>query len=123
MTSELLQNIFYHNSPLHDGAVIVREGRLLAAGCMLPLSNNINLSRDLGMRHRAGVGISERSDAVVVIISEQYGTMSIAVDGMLKRHLSSDTVDKLLRKELIVTRNSRREKLNIPKSGKQKENK
>ena len=99
-SSELIQNVFYPNSPLHDGALIVREGRLLAAACMLPLSNNINLSRELGMRHRAGVGISERSDALVVIVSEQTGTVSIAVDGMLKRHLSSDTVEKLLRKEL-----------------------
>ena len=100
-SSELIQNIFYHNSPLHDGALIVREGRLLSAGCMLPLSNNINLSRDLGMRHRAGVGISERSDAVVLIVSEQSGTVSVAVDGMLKRHLSKETVLMLLKKELI----------------------
>jgi len=109
-SSELIQNIFYHNSPLHDGALIIREGRLLAAACMLPLSNNINLSRDLGMRHRAGVGISERSDAVVLIVSEQSGTVSIAIDGMLKRHLSKDTVEKLLRKELIQTENSTADK-------------
>ena len=99
-SSELIQNIFYPNSPLHDGALIVRGGRLLAAACMLPLSNNINMSKDLGMRHRAGVGISERSDAVVVIVSEQTGTISVAVDGMLKRHLDIDTIEKLLRKEL-----------------------
>ncbi|MCL2226948.1 MAG: diadenylate cyclase CdaA [Oscillospiraceae bacterium] len=104
-SSELIQNIFFHNSPLHDGALIIREGRILAAACMLPLSNNINLSRDLGMRHRAGVGISERSDAVVLIVSEQTGTVSIAVDGMLKRHLSEDTVEKLLQKELILAGN------------------
>jgi len=104
-SSELIQNIFYHNSPLHDGALIIREGRLLAAACMLPLSNNVNLSRDLGMRHRAGVGISERSDAVVVIVSEQSGTISIAIDGMLKRHLPKETVELLLRKELILTGN------------------
>jgi len=100
---ELIQNIFYHNSPLHDGALIIRDGRMLAAACMLPLSNNINLSRDLGMRHRAGVGISERSDAVVVIVSEESGTVSIAVDGMLKRHLSGETVEKLLKQELITS--------------------
>jgi len=109
-SSELIQNIFYHNSPLHDGALIIREGRLLAAACMLPLSNNINLSRDLGMRHRAGVGISERSDAVVLIVSEQSGTVSIAIDGMLKRHLSKDTVDKLLRQELVLVANAEPEK-------------
>jgi len=115
-SSELIQNIFYHNSPLHDGALLIRDGRLLAAACMLPLSNNINLSRDLGMRHRAGVGISERSDAVVIIISEQTGTISIAVDGMLKRHLSLDTVDKLLRKELISTRGIKPAKAKKPKA-------
>ena len=107
ITAELVQNIFFHNSPLHDGAMLVREGRLLAAGCMLPLSNNINLSRSLGMRHRAGVGISERSDAVVIIISEQSGAISVAVDGMLKRHLDKDTLEKLLRKELLLADDKR----------------
>ena len=123
ISPELIQNIFYYNSPLHDGAVIVREGRLLAAACMLPLSNNINLSRDLGMRHRAGVGISERSDAVVVIVSEQYGTISVAVDGMLKRHLSKDTVEMLLKKELINRGNAKLAKEKGQKGGRQKENK
>jgi len=122
-TSELIQNIFFNNSPLHDGALIVREGRLLAAACMLPLSNNINLSRDLGMRHRAGVGISERSDAVVIIVSEQSGSISVAVDGMLKRHLSYDTVEKLLRKELIASANLKPAKEKAPKKAdKKKEN-
>jgi diadenylate cyclase len=109
ITSELIQNIFFHNSPLHDGAVIVRDGRLLAAACMLPLSNNINLSRDLGMRHRAGVGISERSDAVAIIVSEQSGTVSVAIGGMLKRHLTKDTFAMLLKNEL-VTANTKRKK-------------
>jgi len=99
--SELVRNIFFHNSPLHDGAMILRNGRIAAAACMLPLSNNTNLSRDLGMRHRAGVGMSERSDAVVVIVSEETGGISVATDSMLKRHLSVDTFDKLLRKELL----------------------
>ena len=102
ISPELIQNIFYHNSPLHDGALIIRDDRLLAAACMLPLSNNINLGRDLGMRHRAGVGISERSDAVVVIVSEQTGMISVAIDGMLKRHLSQETFELLLRNELIL---------------------
>jgi len=106
VTPELIQNIFYHNSPLHDGAMIFRDGRLLAAACMLPLSNNVHLSRDLGMRHRAGVGISERSDAVVVIVSEESGTISVAIDGMLKRHLTKDTFEKLLRNELVLSENS-----------------
>jgi len=118
-STELIQNIFYHNSPLHDGALIVREGRLLAAACMLPLSNNVNLSRDLGMRHRAGVGISERSDAVVVIVSEQTGTVSVAVDGMLKRFLDKDTVEKLLMKELFSS-SDKRERTKEHKSDKRK---
>lgn len=100
-TAELLKNIFFPRAPLHDGAVIIREGRLKAAGCMLPLSHNTNLSRDLGMRHRAGIGMSEHSDAVVVIVSEETGSISVAVDGMLKRHLSADTFEKLLRNELL----------------------
>ena len=100
-TAELLKNIFYPKAPLHDGAVIIREARITAAGCMLPLSGNTNLSRDLGMRHRAGIGMSEHSDAVVAIVSEETGAISVAVDGMLKRHLAPDTFEKLLRNELI----------------------
>lgn len=100
-TSELIKNIFFPNAPLHDGAVIVRDGRIIAAGCMLPLSTNANLSRELGMRHRAGIGMSEQSDAVVVMTSEETGSISVAVDGMLKRHLSPDTFERLLRNELM----------------------
>lgn len=101
VSSELLKNIFYDKSPLHDGAVIIKEGRLAAAGCMLPLSTNANLSRDLGMRHRAGIGVSEQSDAVVVIVSEETGGISVAVDGLLKRHLAPDTFEAILRQELL----------------------
>jgi diadenylate cyclase len=101
VSTELLKNIFYDKSPLHDGAVIIKEGRLAAAGCMLPLSTNASLSRDLGMRHRAGIGVSEQSDAVVVIVSEETGGISVAVDGLLKRHLSPDTFEALLRHELL----------------------
>ena len=93
--------MFWNKAPLHDGAVIVRDGRIVGAGCMLPLSSNVNLSRDLGMRHRAGIGISEHSDAVVVIVSEETGSISAAVGGMLKRHLAPETLDRLLRNELM----------------------
>ena len=103
VSSELLKNIFFVKAPMHDGAVIVRNGRVLAAGCMLPLSKNVNLSRDLGMRHRAGIGMSENSDAVVVIVSEETGSISVAIGGMLKRHLMPETLSKLLRNELIPT--------------------
>lgn len=101
VSSELLKNIFFVKAPMHDGAVIVRQGRLLGAGCMLPLSKNVNLSRDLGMRHRAGIGMSENSDAVVVIVSEETGAISVAIGGMLKRHLVPETLENLLRNELL----------------------
>ncbi|GHV34799.1 membrane protein [Clostridia bacterium] len=101
IASELMKNIFYPKAPLHDGAVIIQAARIAGAGCMLPLTNNQNLSRDLGMRHRAGIGMSENSDAVVVIVSEETGSISVAVGGILKRHLTPETLEKLLRSELI----------------------
>ncbi|MCD8017125.1 MAG: diadenylate cyclase CdaA [Oscillospiraceae bacterium] len=101
VTGELLKNIFFVKAPLHDGAIIVRSGRIVAAGCMLPMSYNMNLSKELGMRHRAGIGMSEQSDAVVVIVSEETGAISVAIEGMLKRHLSPETVETLLKKELV----------------------
>lgn len=101
VSSELIKNIFFVKAPMHDGAAIIREGRVLGAGCMLPLSRNVNLSRDLGMRHRAGIGMSENSDAVVVLVSEETGTISVAVGGMLKRHLMTETLEQLLRNELL----------------------
>ena len=101
ISSELLKNLFWNKAPLHDGAVIVRNGRIVGAGCMLPMSGNVNLSRDLGMRHRAGIGISESSDAVVAIVSEETGSISVAINGMLKRNLSPETLEKLLRSELM----------------------
>ena len=97
----LLKNLFWDKAPLHDGAVIVRKGRVIGAGCMLPLTSNNSLSRDLGMRHRAGVGASERTDAVVAIVSEETGSISVAVGGMLKQHLAPASLEKLLRAELL----------------------
>ena len=101
VSAELLKNIFFVKAPLHDGAVIIRGGRIAAAGCVLPLTGNTNLSPDLGTRHRAGIGMSEQSDAVVVIVSEETGSISIAVDGMLKRRLTRETFDAILRSELL----------------------
>ena len=101
LSEQLLRNLFFKNSPLHDGAVIVR-GRVAAAGCVMPLSDNPHLPGDLGTRHRAGVGTSEVSDAVVVIVSEENGTISVAIGGMLKRHLAPQTLQKLLSNELIA---------------------
>ncbi|MBQ9844042.1 MAG: diadenylate cyclase CdaA [Oscillospiraceae bacterium] len=100
VSEQLLRNIFFPKASLHDGAVIIRQGRVAAAGCVLPLSDSKRLSADLGTRHRAGVGMSELSDAVVVIVSEETGAISVAVGGMLKRHLAPQTLERLLRNEL-----------------------
>ena len=104
VNAELLKNIFWNKAPLHDGAVIIRAGRIVGAGCMLPMSGNVNLSRELGMRHRAGIGASEHTDAVVAIVSEETGSISVAVGGMLKRHLAPETLERLLRNELLPER-------------------
>ena len=116
VTQELLKNIFFVKAPMHDGAAIIRGGRLLSAGCMLPLSKNVNISRDLGMRHRAGIGMSENSDAVVVIVSEETGSISVAIGGMLKRHLVPETLENILRNELLPQEETEKDKrkLNIP---------
>ena len=100
VSEQLIRNIFFPKAALHDGALIIRDGRIVAAGCVLPLSESNRLSADLGTRHRAGVGMSEASDALVVIVSEETGTISVAVGGMLKRHLASQTLERLLRNEL-----------------------
>jgi diadenylate cyclase len=102
VSAELLKNIFYNKAPLHDGAVIIRNSRIAAAGCVLPLSSSSTISKDLGMRHRAGIGISEQSDAVVLIVSEETGAISCAIEGTLKRHLKPQAVDRILRKELTA---------------------
>ena len=101
VTNELLRNIFFTKAALHDGAVLIRKDRLAAAGCVLPLTQNRNISSDLGTRHRAAIGMSEATDAVVVIVSEETGTVSVAVGGMLKRHLAAQTLEKLLQNELM----------------------
>ena len=103
VSEQLIRNIFFPKASLHDGAMIIRDGRVAAAGCVLPLSDSSRLSADLGTRHRAGVGMSEASDAVVVIVSEETGTISVAVGGMLKRHLAPKTLERLLRHELCPT--------------------
>lgn len=103
VSEQLLRNIFFPKAALHDGALVIRDGRVAAAGCVLPLSANDHLSSDLGTRHRAGVGVSEATDAVVVIVSEETGTISVAVGGMLKRHLAPQTLEKLLRNELATS--------------------
>lgn len=91
-TAFLIRNIFFNKAPLHDGAMIIRDDRLYAAGCFLPLSTNNDIIRDLGTRHRAAIGMSENSDAVVVVVSEETGTISVAVEGQLKRNFSYNSL-------------------------------
>lgn len=100
VSSSLLENIFFPKTPLHDGAVIIRGDRIHTAGCFLPLTSNTNLSRDLGTRHRAALGISEASDAIVVVVSEETGKISIAVNGSLTRNLTEASLKTALGKAL-----------------------
>lgn len=96
ITEQLLGNIFYEGAPMHDGALIIRRDRAYAAGCVLPLTQNNNISKDLGTRHRAGIGITENSDALVLIVSEETGIISMASEGHLTRFLDIKTVEKNL---------------------------
>ena len=100
VSEQLIRNVFFPKAALHDGAMIIRDGRVTAAACVLPLSESDRLSADLGTRHRAAVGMSEVSDAVVVVVSEETGAISVAVGGMLKRHLAPQTLQRLLHNEL-----------------------
>lgn len=96
ISEEMMGAIFYDGAPLHDGAAVIRGDRLVAAGCVLPLTQNRTLSKDLGTRHRAGIGITEHSDAIALIVSEETGIISIAIDGKLSRFLEIKTVEKTL---------------------------
>ena len=113
ISEQLIRNIFFPKAALHDGAMIICNGRMTAAGCVLPLSDSKRLSADLGTRHRAGVGMSEVSDAVVVIVSEETGAVSVAVGGMLKRHLAPQTLEKLLHNELCPNDSHKQENLAV----------
>ena len=110
VTSQLLINIFEHNTPLHDGAVVVRENRVVAATCYLPLSDNVNLSKELGTRHRAGVGISEVTDSFTIIVSEETGAVSVATGGEILRNIDKESLrNKLefLRKKSVEVKSFR----------------
>ncbi len=100
-TSELIRNIFFVKAPLHDGAMVISGDRIMAAGCVLPLSENESISKDLGTRHRAGIGISEITDAISLIVSEETGTISVAFEGRIKRGLSPEALENLLIDELM----------------------
>ena len=115
-SEQLLRNIFFPKAALHDGAVIIRNARVAAAGWVMPLSENPHLSSDLGTRHRAGIGTSEVSDAVVVIVSEETGTISVAIGGMLKRHLAPQTLERLLTNALLPETEEKKTMLSRVKS-------
>ena len=101
VSSGLIQNIFVKDTPLHDGAVVIRGNRIVAACCLLPLTENRNLSQELGTRHRAAIGISEQSDAMVLVVSEETGAISIARNGELMRYLTVEDVKEILRNAII----------------------
>lgn len=112
ITYELLVNIFVPNTPLHDGAVIIADNKITAAGCFLPLTPNNDLSKELGTRHRAALGLSENSDAVIIVVSEETGKISIALDGDLTRNLTVDTLKRALKK-VLASEKETNEKNNI----------
>jgi len=120
VSAQLLINIFEHNTPLHDGAVIISGNRIVAATCYLPLSDNLNLSKDLGTRHRAAVGISEVTDSLTIIISEETGSVSFASEGVLSRDVAQDTLRKKL---VLVQRREKEEKKYILWKGRPKDGK
>lgn len=105
VSKELIGNIFFPMSPLHDGATVIRDGRIIAAGCILPLTKNQTISRDLGTRHRAALGLSEESDAIIVVVSEETGTISIAKKGLLERNISESVLREQLNNFLLVDTN------------------
>ena len=96
ISAEMIGNVFYEGAPLHDGAMIIRGSRLYAAGCVLPLTQNKNLNKELGTRHRAGIGITENSDALVIIVSEETGVISMAQNGVLTRFMDGKSIEKIL---------------------------
>ncbi len=101
VSQELICNIFFPKSPMHDGAVVINEGRVVSAGCILPLTSKNNLSSDLGTRHRAAIGMSESSDAIVVVVSEETGIISIADKGIMKRDISAGELREILTKAFV----------------------
>lgn len=120
VSDQLLRNLFFPKAALHDGAVIIREGRVTAAACVLPLSDSNRLSAELGTRHRAAVGISEVTDAVTVVVSEETGAISLAVGGVLKRRLAPQMLERMLRNELCTQEEQQNDNLIVKLSQKLK---
>ena len=117
----LFGNIFFNKAPLHDGASIIRDGKLYAAGCILPLTNNKNVDPNLGTRHRAALGISEQSDAVVLIVSEETGVISLAVGGVLTRDFTRETLKSKLNELLLDEVEEEENKYRMFRKGRKKE--
>ena len=117
-SSDLIKNIFFPNSPLHDGALVIRDGRLYAAGCFLPLSDNFDISRNLGTRHRAALGMSEVCDAVIIVVSEETGAVSVAQNGKLTVGVTLNMLNSLLHTEFIDEKESQTEKKKLFRRGK-----
>ena len=109
-SAALISAVFYNKAPLHDGAMIIRDGRIYAAACILPLTDNHQISRELGTRHRAGVGMSENSDAIVVILSEETGMISVAEGGVLERNFTPETLAKTLADRILWNQNGEESK-------------
>ena len=109
ITADFLLNVFIPNTPLHDGAAVIRGNRLIAAGCLLPLTENRSLSTELGTRHRAAIGLSEQCDALIVVVSEETGTISVAENGHIMRHLDTETLKAILEPAFSSKRQSLRE--------------
>lgn len=100
INQRLIENIFFKNSPLHDGAMIISKKRIRAAGCILPVSHNYNIPKELGLRHRAAMGISQESDAVAIVVSEETGRISVAIKGEFHLRLSAENLESLLAQEM-----------------------
>lgn len=122
VTTELIENIFFPKAPMHDGAIVIKDGRVTAAGCILPLTSNVDLSSELGTRHRAAIGMSETSDAVVAIVSEETGAISIAENGKLMRNVSDGVLREVLMTNFVKTNSKEDSKIKkILRGGKDEE--
>lgn len=122
VTTELIENIFFPKAPMHDGAIIIKDGRVTAAGCILPLTSNVDLSSELGTRHRAAIGMSETSDAVVAVVSEETGAISIADNGRLMRDVSDGVLREVLMTNFVKTNSKEDSKIKkILRGGKDEE--
>ena len=112
LSPQLLVNIFVPNTPLHDGAVIISENKISAAACMLPLASDSDIAKELGTRHRAAIGISKESDAIVVVVSEETGKISVAKDGTLIADVREDVLKKILISNIITKRFTEKKEIN-----------